>query len=85
MDPVWSLLLLLRPWMGYDYIVIQVACWVELPEQRRLPDFSKNMDPYKWDTTEWYQVTRNPQEFCGLTGCQRDPRVWGIIILHCMF
>ena len=36
MDPVWSILLLLRPWMGYDYIVIQVVCWVELSEQRRL-------------------------------------------------
>ena len=36
MDPVWSLLLLLRPWMSYDYIVIQVVCWVELLEQRRL-------------------------------------------------
>ena len=22
--------------MGYDYTVIQVVCWVELPEQRRL-------------------------------------------------
>ena len=39
MDPVWSLLLLLRPWIGYDHIVIQVVCWVELPEQRRLLDF----------------------------------------------
>ena len=36
MDPVWSILLLLRPWMGYDYTVIQVVCWVDLPEQRRL-------------------------------------------------
>ena len=36
MDPLGSILLLLRPWMGYDYIVIQVVCWVELPEQRRL-------------------------------------------------
>ena len=36
MDPVGSILLLLRLWMGYDYIVIQVVCWVELPEQRRL-------------------------------------------------
>ena len=36
MDHVWSLLLLLRPWMSYDYTVIQVVCWVELPEQRRL-------------------------------------------------
>ena len=42
MDPVWSLLLMLRPWMGYDYTVIQVVCWVELPEQRRLcPIFVK--------------------------------------------
>ena len=36
MDPVGSILLLLRPWMGYDYIVIQVVCWVMLHEQRRL-------------------------------------------------
>ena len=36
MDPVGSILLLLRPWMGYDYTVIQVVCWVELLEQRRL-------------------------------------------------
>ena len=29
-------------WIGYDYIVIQVVCWVELPEQRRLfPIFVK--------------------------------------------
>ena len=42
MDPMWSLLLLLRPWMGYSYTVIQVVCWVELPEQRRLcPIFVK--------------------------------------------
>ena len=28
--------------MGYDYIVMQVVCWVELPEQRRLsPIFEK--------------------------------------------
>ena len=25
MDPVWSLLLLLRPWMGHGYTVIQVV------------------------------------------------------------
>ena len=36
MDPVWSILLLLRPWMGCDYTIIQVVCWVDLPEQRRL-------------------------------------------------
>ena len=43
MDHVLSLLLLLRPWMGYGYTVIQVVCWVELPEQRRLyPIFVKS-------------------------------------------
>ena len=35
MDHVWSLLLLLRPWMGHGCIVIHVVYWVELPEQRR--------------------------------------------------
>ena len=39
---VWSILRLLRPWMGYDYTIIQVVCWVELLEQRRLcPIFVK--------------------------------------------
>ena len=42
--------------------------------KKTLTDFYENMDPDKWDTTVWYQVTRNPQEFRGLTGCQRDPR-----------
>ena len=56
-----SIQLLLRPWMSYDYIVIQVVCWVELPEKKRLyPFFCENMDPDKWDTTVRYQVTRNP-------------------------
>ena len=32
MDPMWSLLLMLRPWMGYGYIVY----WFELLKQRRL-------------------------------------------------
>ena len=42
MNHVWSLLLLLRPWMGHGYIVIQVVYWVELPEQMRLcPIFVK--------------------------------------------
>ena len=42
-----------------------------------LPEFCKNMDLDKWDTIVWYRVTRNPQEFRRLTGCQRDPRVLG--------
>ena len=61
-------------------MVIQVVFWVELLEQRRLCPifFFENMDPDKWDTTVWYWVTRNPQEFCGLMGGQRDPQIWDI-------
>ena len=77
MDSVWSLLLLLRTWMGYGYTIIRVVYWVELPEQKRLLDFFENMDPDKWDTTIWYRGTKNPQEFYGLTGCQRDSGVLG--------
>ena len=53
MDPVELILLLLRPWMGYNYTVIQVICWVELPKHRRLflIFFYENMNLYKWDTT----------------------------------
>ena len=48
MDSVGLILLLLRPLMGYDYTVIQVVCWVELPEQRRLcPIFLKIWIPDK--------------------------------------
>ena len=43
-----------------------------------LLDFFLNMDLNKWDTIVWYRVTRNSQEFHGLTGCQRDPRIWGV-------
>ena len=58
MDLVGSILLLLRPWIGYDYTVIKVVCWVELLEQRRLCSiFCENMDPDKWDTIVWYWVT----------------------------
>ena len=42
MDLMWSILLLLRLLIGYDYTVIHVVCWVELPEQKRLcPIFVK--------------------------------------------
>ena len=36
MDPAWSLLLLLRPWMGHGYTVIKIVYWVKLLEQRKL-------------------------------------------------
>ena len=56
-----------------DYIglfgtgLCRCCIWVELPVQRRLPDFLK-----------WRRVTRHPLVFCGLTGSQRTPRVWGV-------
>ena len=43
MDPVRSILLMLRLWMGYDYIVIHVVCWVGLPEERRLYSIFKKI------------------------------------------
>ena len=43
MDPMWSLQIMLRFWMGHGYCVIQVVYWVELLEKRRLyPIFVKN-------------------------------------------
>ena len=80
MDPIGSIRLMFRPLMCYGYTVIQVVYWVELLEQRMLClIFFKNMDPDKWDTAVWYRVTRNPQEFRWLKGCQRDPWIWGVI------
>ena len=67
-----------RPWIGYDYTSCMLgrALWTK----ETLPDFffCENMDPDKRDTTVWYQVTQNPQEFRGLTGYQWDPRIWGV-------
>ena len=68
MDPVWSLLLLLRPWMAYGYTGCMLGRAPRTKET--LPDFFfENMDPDNWDTTVWYRVTRNPQELRGLPGC----------------
>ena len=78
MDLVVSILLLLRRWMGYDYIVIQVVCWVELHEQMRLyPIFVKIWIPIN-GTQQCGIGSPEIQEFRGLTGCQRDPRIWGV-------
>ena len=60
MNPVWSLLFLLRPWMGDGYIVIQIVYWVKLLEQKRLClIFVKIWIPIS-GITVWYRVTRNP-------------------------
>ena len=67
--------------MGYGY----TSCMLGRAPQTKetLPDFvCENMDPDKWDTIVWYRVTRNPQEFCRLTGFQWDPWIWGVTLTH---
>ena len=45
MDPGWSILLLLRPWMSYDYIGYMLG---KAPRTKKtLPYFCENMDPDK--------------------------------------
>ena len=49
----------LRPCMSYDYIVILVVCWIELPEQRELyPIFMKIWIPI--NRTQQYDI-RSPE------------------------
>ena len=55
MDPVLLILLMLRPWIGYDYIGCMLGRAPRTKET--LPDFCENMDLDKWDTTVWYWVT----------------------------
>ena len=40
--------------------------------------FLLNLNPGKWDTTVWYQVTRYVQTFRGLMGDQRTLGFWGV-------
>ena len=76
MDPVGSILLMLRSWMGYNYTVIQVVCWVELSEQKRLcPIFVKIEISINETQQCGIRSLENPREFRGLTGCQWDPPI----------
>ena len=34
---------------------------------------------------EWCRVTRHPRIFHGMTGCQRDPRFWGVTQNHTIY
>ena len=45
-DPVWSLLLMLRPWMSYGYTSCMLGR-APLTKYTLLDFFCKNMDPYK--------------------------------------
>ena len=82
MDTVSSLLLLLRPWIGYGYIVIPVVYREELPEQRRLCLIFVKI----WMLINGIQQCgiRLPEihrNSVGLKGCQWDPRVLGCHII----
>ena len=61
------------------HVITHVVLWVELPVQRRLyPIFVKSWVPRKGDSMVCCRVTRYPQIFRGLTGCQRTPGIWGV-------
>ena len=69
MDHVGSILLLLKPWMGYDYTVIQVICWVELPEQTRLCSVFVKI---------WISINGHNSVVLGHLKSTRIPRVDGL-------
>ena len=57
--------------------VVGVKCWDKLcilgrasRTKETLPDFH-----------EWCRVTGHPRIFCGLTGCQRTPGIWGVTVV----
>ena len=55
------------------YVVI-VNCWDRFCTLGRAPRTKETLP----DFHEWCRVTRHPRIFCGLTGCQRTPRDWGV-------
>ena len=63
-------------------MIIQVVCWVELPEQRVLgPIFVKIWIPINGTQQCGIGSPEIHRNFYGLMGCQRDPRIWGVTIL----
>ena len=68
-EPKWTFLLA----HGSDVVVVN--CWDRFCTLGRAPCTKETLP----DFHEWYRVTRHPRIFRGLTGCQRDPREWGVI------
>ena len=54
--------------------VVVVICWDKFCTLGRAPRTKETMPDFR----EWCRVTRHPQVFCRLTGCQRDPEKWGV-------
>ena len=80
MDPMWSVLLLLRPWMGYDYTVIQVEVnprgkillnpqfeLVFKPQERKNQVIDKYLDPINKD-----QITKGLKETKTVETCPKE-------------
>ena len=69
--PKWSFLIIL---IVYGPGVVVVNCWDMFCTLGKTPRTKKTLPDFR----ERYWVTRHSRVFCGLTGCQRDPRFWGI-------
>ena len=58
--------------------VVIVNCWNMFCTMDRAPRTKETLP----DLREWYRITQHPRVFRGLTGCQRDPRFWGVIAIN---
>ena len=67
---VWVQVVVLLMYMSYDVV------WDRLCTLGRAPPIKETLPDFR----EWCRVTRHPRVFCGLTGCQRTPRFWGVTI-----
>ena len=61
------------------HVIAQVVFLVEHRDYDRF--FVKSWVPEKRDSVVWCRVTRHPRIFQGLTGCQRTPWIWGVIVI----
>ena len=62
----------------FTHVMSYNVDWDRLGTSGRAP-YTKETLP---DFHEWCRVTRHLRVFRGLTGCQRDPRVWGVTTLY---
>ena len=71
--PKWPFLLIL---IVYGPGVAVVHCWDRFCTLGRASHTKETLPDFR----EWCRVTRHSQVFRGLTGCQRDPRFWGVTV-----
>ena len=56
--------------------VVVADCWDRFCTLGRAPLTKETLPNFH----EWCRVTRHPQLFLRLTGCQRTPRFWGVTL-----